>query len=99
MLMALMALPFSAAYAEALPATNDVQSVQQDATCKGVVKDATGEPVIGATVAVKGTTNATVTDLDGNFTLAGVKKGTVSPFLTSVSLPWKSHMTASRSMW
>lgn len=77
MLMALMALPFSAAYAEALPATNDVQSVQQDATCKGVVKDATGEPVIGATVAVKGTTNATVTDLDGNFTLAGVKKGTV----------------------
>ena len=77
MLMALMALPFGAAYAEALPATNDVQSVQQDATCKGVVKDATGEPVIGATVAVKGTTNATVTDLDGNFTLAGVKKGTV----------------------
>ena len=54
-----------------------LQSVQQDATCKGVVKDATGEPVIGATVAVKGTTNATVTDLDGNFTLAGVKKGTV----------------------
>ena len=98
MLMALMALPFSAAYAEALPATNDVQSVQQDATCKGVVKDATGEPVIGATVAVKGTTNATVTDLDGNFTLAGVKKGTL-PFLTSVSLLWKSLMMASRSMW
>ena len=49
---------------------------QQGAVCKGVVKDATGEPIIGASVSVKGTKNATVTDLDGNFTLSGVNKGT-----------------------
>ena len=33
------------------------------------MKDATGEGVIGATVMEKGTTNGTVTDFDGNFTL------------------------------
>lgn len=49
---------------------------QQGAVCKGVVKDVTGEPIIGASVSVKGTKNATVTDLDGNFTLSGVTKGT-----------------------
>ena len=49
---------------------------QQGAVCKGVVKDATGEPIIGATVSVKGTKNAAVTDLDGAFTLSGVSKGT-----------------------
>ena len=49
---------------------------QQGAVCKGVVKDATGEPIIGASVSVKGTKNATVTDLDGVFTLQGVTKGT-----------------------
>ena len=35
----------------------------------GVVVDETGEPVIGASVLEKGTTNGTITDLDGNFTL------------------------------
>ena len=48
---------------------------QQNGICKGVVKDATGEPVIGASVVVKGTTNGTITDIDGNFTISGVKKG------------------------
>jgi TonB-linked SusC/RagA family outer membrane protein len=41
----------------------------QDIEVSGVVKDDKGETVIGATVAQKGTTNATVTDLDGNFRL------------------------------
>ena len=50
--------------------------VLRSSFCKGVVKDATGEPIIGASVSVKGTKNATVTDLDGNFTLSGVNKGT-----------------------
>ena len=53
---------------------------QQGDVCKGVVKDATGEPIIGATVSVKGTKNATVTNLDGNFTLSGVNKGTTIVF-------------------
>lgn len=39
---------------------------------KGVVKDATGEPVIGANVLVKGTTNGMITDFDGNFALDNV---------------------------
>ena len=36
---------------------------------KGVVKDATGEAIIGATIQEKGTTNAAVTDFDGNFSI------------------------------
>ena len=51
--------------------------VQQSETCTGVVKDATGETVIGASVVVKGTTNGTITDFDGNFSLSNVKKGDV----------------------
>ena len=35
----------------------------------GVVKDENGEPVIGANVVEKGTTNGTITDIDGNFSL------------------------------
>lgn len=53
----------------------NVAIVQQNETCKGVVKDATGEAVIGASVVVKGTTNGTITDFDGNFSLSGVKVG------------------------
>ena len=42
----------------------------QDIQVQGVVKDPTGETVIGATVMQKGTSNGTVTDLDGNFSLS-----------------------------
>ena len=41
----------------------------QNITVKGVVKDATGESVIGASVVQKGTSNGIITDIDGNFTL------------------------------
>lgn len=51
--------------------------VQQNAMCKGVVTDAVGEPIIGASIVVKGTTNGTVTDYDGYFVLDGVKMGDV----------------------
>ena len=37
-----------------------------------VIDQATGEPVIGANVLVKGTTTGTITDLDGNFSISGV---------------------------
>ena len=50
---------------------------QQDGVCKGVVKDNQGETVIGASVVVKGSTNGTITDLDGDFTLNNVKRGDV----------------------
>lgn len=52
--------------------------VQQDTKpCTGVVKDATGETIIGASVVVKGTKNATITNIDGQFTLSNVKRGDV----------------------
>ena len=38
-------------------------------TITGQVKDATGEPIIGASVLINGTSNGTVTDLDGNFSV------------------------------
>ena len=44
-------------------------------TVNGIVKDATGEPVIGATVRVVGTQMGTATDFDGLFTLDGVPQG------------------------
>lgn len=44
----------------------------QDKTITGVVLDKTGESIIGASVLVKGTTNGTITDVDGNFTLNNV---------------------------
>lgn len=46
--------------------------VQQNQAVKGQVLDNNGDPIIGATVKVEGTKNATVTDLDGNFTLNNV---------------------------
>lgn len=52
-----------------------LQINQQASVCKGTVKDATGEPVIGASVMVEGTTNGVITDLDGNFSLPNVQKG------------------------
>lgn len=42
---------------------------QQVKKITGVIKDATGEPVIGANVVVKGTTNGTMSDIDGKFEL------------------------------
>ncbi len=47
-----------------------VDAFAQQITVKGLVKDGTGEPVIGANVLVKGTTNGTITDFDGNFQLS-----------------------------
>ncbi|MBQ9656023.1 MAG: TonB-dependent receptor [Prevotella sp.] len=52
--------------------------VSAQTTAKGTVVDATGEPVIGATVVEKGNAkNAAVTDFDGNFTLKTQKSKTV----------------------
>ncbi|MFV0331716.1 MAG: TonB-dependent receptor [Dysgonomonas sp.] len=42
---------------------------QQDRLVTGTIKDKTGEPLIGVSVAVKGTTIGTMTDLDGNFSI------------------------------
>ena len=57
-----------------------VASFAQDLTVKGKVTDTTGETVIGANVTVKGTTNGVITDIDGNYTLSGVKPSSVLVF-------------------
>ena len=49
---------------------------QQQGTVKGKVVDVNGEPIIGANIVEKGTTNGIITDIDGNFTLS-VAKGAV----------------------
>lgn len=49
---------------------------QQNGKVTGVVEDALG-PVAGASVIIRGTTHGTMTDMDGNFTLDGLKNGDV----------------------
>ncbi|WP_419032610.1 carboxypeptidase-like regulatory domain-containing protein, partial [Dysgonomonas gadei] len=48
---------------------NLVTPPSTQAAVKGIIKDGAGEPLIGVSVTVKGTTNGTVTDIDGGFTI------------------------------
>ena len=50
-------------------------ATQQQNSCTGTVKDASGEPIIGATIRIEGKSGGTVTDLDGNFVLSNIAKG------------------------
>lgn len=52
--------------------TEKAISQQTKKKVTGVVKDQNGEPVIGANVSVKETTNGTITDIDGNFSLDNI---------------------------
>lgn len=52
---------------------------QKTKTITGTIVDSSGEPVIGASIVVKGTTNGTITDVDGNYSLSNVpENSTVS---------------------
>ena len=55
-------------------------SFAQGLQVQGIVKDKNGEPMIGVNVVVKGTTNGTITGIDGDFSLSGVKKSDVIAF-------------------
>jgi len=78
MMLFLLGTFTGAAYASpSLVDADDVRITQQTTTATGVVKDALGETVIGASVVVKGTTNGTITDFDGNFSIPDVKKGAI----------------------
>lgn len=55
----------------AFAGTGSMQRVQQANVVDGIVTDANGEPIIGASIVVKGTSNGTITDLDGKFSLPG----------------------------
>ncbi len=51
------------------------KATQQSGICVGKVFDQNGEPVVGASVKVAGSTIGAIADIDGAFTLTGVKKG------------------------
>lgn len=56
-----------------------VTGFAQNKTISGIVVDKAGEAVIGASVLVKGTSNGTITDFDGRFTLSNVpEKGIIT---------------------
>ncbi len=58
-------------------AESAVHAVQQSGVVRGTVFDSNGEPIIGATVAVKGVKGGVITDLDGNFELKTAKPGDI----------------------
>ena len=64
------------AFAEVATVEPKVSISQQNGKVTGTVEDEFG-PVAGASVVVKGTTNGNITDMDGNFTLDGVKNGDI----------------------
>ncbi|MGL4806984.1 MAG: carboxypeptidase-like regulatory domain-containing protein, partial [Bacteroidales bacterium] len=75
----------SATSAYSLPAnsfkthpTNASLEVNESHSVSGVVTDEKGEPIIGATIVVKGQATGTVTDFDGNFTLEVPKNATLT---------------------
>ena len=69
------------AYAENGVNDTTVQAVMQTKTVKGTVLDENGEPLIGVSIVVKGTSTGTITDFDGKFSInlpAGSKELVVS---------------------
>lgn len=60
------------------PEVNHVEIVQQSKKVVGKVVDSKGESIIGANVMEVGTTNGTITDFDGNFTLSVSPKSKIS---------------------
>lgn len=70
MLVCASLLAANAAYAENSATQEGMRFEQQTSKIKGTIVDSkTGEPIIGASVKVKGTKLATITDVDGNFEL------------------------------
>ncbi len=66
-------------HAELTPMKPGTQAVQQNGKISGTIIDYMG-PVAGASVVVKGTTNGTISDFDGNFTLENVPNGATISF-------------------
>ena len=71
----IVALTLGSGIATAAPADNTTQTQGVKAT--GIVRDANGEPVIGANVLEKGTSNGTITDFEGKFELLTAKGATL----------------------
>ena len=77
--LSLLAAPLSyAVYAEDGVSNTMVQVVTQTKTVKGTIIDESGEPLIGVSIVVKGTSTGTITDFNGNFSIdlpAGKRTG------------------------
>ena len=56
------------------------QSFAQNITITGTVKDQSGEPLIGVNVMEKGTTNGSITDMDGKYSVSSTGKKTILVF-------------------
>ncbi len=61
-----------------LSASEAMEVVQQSSAINGVVVDEAGEPIIGANILQKGTTNGTITDFDGKFSLNVPAQATIT---------------------
>ncbi|WP_278630484.1 SusC/RagA family TonB-linked outer membrane protein [Parabacteroides goldsteinii] len=87
LLLIALAFPVSVTTSSLYATTTEVTITQQKKAINGVVFDGgLNEPLIGANVVVKGTTNGTVTDLDGKFTL----EATPNDILVISSIGFKS---------
>ncbi|WP_394707692.1 SusC/RagA family TonB-linked outer membrane protein [uncultured Bacteroides sp.] len=67
MIVALFATPAASAFAE--QTINNSQTIQQEREVRGIIIDERGEPLIGVSVLVKGTSSGTITDINGQFSL------------------------------
>ena len=67
---------------------------QNTITVKGAITDMQGEAIIGANIIQQGTTNGTITDIDGNFTLEVPADAQTGYILISVNK--KSHNSSKR---
>ncbi len=72
-------------------------ALQQEKTITGVVLDAKGESVIGASVVVKGTTRGNITDFDGNFTLQANEGETIE--ITYIGYMKETFVVSSQSKY
>ena len=74
-----------------------VEQTSSKITVTGVVKDVQGEPLIGATIKIKGSAVGTVSDFDGNYSLANVPVNGVLEFsyvgMNSIEISVSSSMS------
>ncbi|WP_373720002.1 SusC/RagA family TonB-linked outer membrane protein, partial [Bacteroides heparinolyticus] len=78
MMLALFGITTSISAATATEGVESSYNTQQAKKITGKVVDNTGEPVVGANVVVKGTSNGTITDVNGNFTLSVSPKSSLN---------------------
>ena len=72
-LLLFIGLIFSFSFCDISAKANEKASIteqsEQQISISGIVKDSSGEPLIGVSIQIKGTTNGTITDIDGKFSM------------------------------